>query len=149
MSLRWSSDIEELDWQALAALYRAAPLGDKRPEGLRTAFGHSMFRFIVYDGAALVGAGRALANGVDCAYICVIAVMPSHPGIGLGRQLVERLVQAARGHRKIILYAVPGKEGFYEKLGFARMNTAMAIFQNQAQATADGYLQGRPAESAA
>ena len=31
---------------------------------------------------------------------------------------------------------------FYEKLGFARMNTAMAIFQNQEQAVARGYLQG-------
>jgi len=142
MSLRWSSDIDRLDWNELAALYRAAPLGDKRPDGLRTAFSHSMFRFLVHDGDALVGAGRALADGVDCAYICDIAVLPSHQGTGLGRQLVERLVRAAHGHRKIILYAVPGKEGFYEKLGFARMNTAMAIFQNQAQAVADGYLRG-------
>jgi GNAT superfamily N-acetyltransferase len=141
MSLHWSSDIDELDWNALAALYRAAPLGDKRPDGLRTAFRHSMFRFLVHEGDVLVGAGRALADGVDCSYICDVAVLPSRQGIGLGRQIVERLVEASRGHRKIILYAVPGKEGFYEKLGFARMTTAMAIFQNQAQAIADGYLQ--------
>ncbi len=141
MSLHWSSDIDALDWNALAALYRAAPLGDKRPEGLRTAFTHSMFRFLVYENDVLVGAGRALADGIDCSYICDVAVLPSHQGIGLGRQIVERLVQASRGHRKIILYAVPGKEGFYEKLGFARMCTAMAIFQNQAQAIANGYLQ--------
>jgi hypothetical protein len=46
----------------------------------------------------------------------------------------------SRGHRKIILYAVPGKEPFYRKLGFRRMTTAMAIFENQAQAFERGYL---------
>lgn len=143
MALHWTSDIDQLDWEELSALYRAAPLGDKRPQGLKTAFTHSMFRFLVYENQALVGAGRALADGVDCSYICDIAVLPSHQGTGLGREIVSRLVEASRGHRKIILYAVPGKEAFYEKLGFARMRTAMAIFENQGQAVARGYLQGR------
>lgn len=142
MSFHWTSTTDQLDWNELSALYRAAPLGDKSPLGLQTAFTHSMFKFLVYDEGTLVGAGRALADGVDCSYICDIAVLPSHQGTGLGRELVSRLVEASRGHRKIILYAVPGKEAFYEKLGFARMNTAMAIFQNQAQAVANGYLQG-------
>ena len=149
MSLRWTQSIDELDWEALAAFYRAAPLGDKNPQGLKTAFTHSMFKFLVYENDKLVGAGRALADGVDCSYICDVAVLPSHQGTGLGREIVARLVEASRGHRKIILYAVPGKEGFYEKLGFARMNTAMAIFQNQAQAVERGYVQGiRQDESA-
>ena len=142
MPLHWTSSTEQLDWIELAALYRAAPLGDKSPEGLKTAFKHSMFKFLVYEDGKLAGAGRALADGVDCAYICDVAVLPSHQGAGLGKEIVTRLVEASRGHRKIILYAVPGKEGFYEKLGFARMNTAMAIFENQAQAVARGYLQG-------
>lgn len=140
MALHWSDDIATLDWHALAALYRAAPLGNKNADGLRTAFGHSMFRCLVYEDGALVGAGRVLADGVDCAYLCDIAVMPSHQGSGLGRQIVERLLALSQGHRKIILYAVPGKEGFYRRFGFRRMTTAMAIFDDPAQATARGYL---------
>jgi hypothetical protein len=50
------------------------------------------------------------------------------------------MVDQSRGHRKIILYAVPGKEGFYRKLGFRRMTTAMAIFDDQAGAMARGYV---------
>jgi hypothetical protein len=46
----------------------------------------------------------------------------------------------SRGHKKIILYAVPGKEAFYRKLGFERMLTAMAIFEDQAGALKRGYL---------
>jgi hypothetical protein len=38
------------------------------------------------------------------------------------------------------LYAVPGKEEFYKKLGFKRMTTAMAIFQDEAGAFARGLV---------
>jgi hypothetical protein len=41
---------------------------------------------------------------------------------------------------KIILYANPEKEGFYRKLGFHKMNTAMAIFRNQKQAIESGVI---------
>ncbi len=139
-SLTWTDQLDGLDWQALSDLYRAAPLGDKSPAWLKTAFGNSMFRCLVRDGGTLVGAGRALADGVDCSYICDVAVLPSHQGTGLGREIIQRLVAQSRGHRKIILYAVPGKEGFYRKLGFERMSTAMAIFEDPAAARARGYL---------
>ena len=68
------------------------------------------------------------------------ALLPSHQGTGLGREMVKRLVEASRGHKKIILYSVPGKEGFYRKLGFMRLLTAMAIFDDQAGAIERGHL---------
>ena len=140
MPLAWSDSIEGIDWDELAALYAAAPLGNKNPAGLRQAFGNSMYRCFVLEHGKLVGAGRALADGVDCSYICDVALLPSHQGQGLGRQIVERLLQASSGHKKIILYSVPGKEAFYKKLGFLRMNTAMAIFENQGAALQRGYV---------
>ena len=82
-----------------------------------------------------------MADGVDCSYLCDIVVHPDQQGTGLGRTLIQSLVDLSRGHRKIILYAVPGREPFYEKFGFRRMNTAMAIFDNPAKAAADGYTQ--------
>lgn len=140
MSLEWSFTCEGVDWEELAAVYRAAPLGNKHAEGLCTAYGHSLFMCFVRDGGRLVGAGRVLADGVDCAYLCDIALLPSHQGQGLGAQIVERLLALARGHRKIILYAVPGKEDFYRRFGFQRMSTAMAIFADPDAALAAGYL---------
>jgi len=139
MTYHWSDSTDSLDWDELAALYRAAPLGNKTQEGLKTAFGNSMFRCFVYDKGALVGVGRVLADGVDCAYVCDVALLPSHQGTGLGQQLVARLVELSRGHGKIILYAVPGKEPFYRKFGFRRMRTAMAIFQDAQAAAERGY----------
>ncbi len=140
MLLEWKTTTAGVDWDELSALYRAAPLGDKKPDHLRTVFGNSRFVSFVYDGAQLVAAGRALADGGDCSYICDIAVLPSYQGTGLGKKLVGDLVDRSRGHKKIILYSVPGREAFYGKFGFLRMKTAMAIFENQQVQLERGYL---------
>jgi len=50
------------------------------------------------------------------------------------------LVEFSGGYKKIILYANPGKEPFYKKLGFSRMNTAMAIFKNHDLAVKTGLI---------
>lgn len=142
--LTWSESIADLDWDELAALYHAAPLGNKNAADLKTAFGNSRFHCLARDQGHLVGAGRVLSDGVDCAYLCDVAVMPSHQGTGLGKQIVQRLVQRSAGHKKIILYAVPGKEGFYRQFGFMRMRTAMAIFDDPARALARGHIVDEP-----
>ena len=140
MPLVWSHSIDNLDWDELSALYHAAPLGNKNPASLKIAFTNSMFRCFVYDDGKLVGVGRALADGTDCSYICDVALLPTHQGLGLGKQIVSKLVSMSAGHKKILLYAVPGKEPFYKKLGFKRMTTAMAIFEEQDLAFERGYL---------
>jgi ribosomal protein S18 acetylase RimI-like enzyme len=143
MGFDWTDTLDAVDWEELSALYRAAPLGDKPAAGLKTAFANSRYRCFVRDNGRLVGVGRALADGFDCSYICDVAVLPSHQRTGLGKRIVGRLVELSRGHRKIILYAVPGREPFYRSLGFLRMKTAMAIFENQPQAVEAGYVEER------
>ena len=140
MPISWTDNQESLDWNELESLYRLAPLGNKSAAHLRTVFSNSRFKFFAYEKGELVAAGRALSDGADCSYICDVAVLPGYQGSGLGREMVKRLVEASRGHKKIILYSVPGKEGFYRKLGFMRLLTAMAIFENQTAAIERGHL---------
>jgi N-acetylglutamate synthase-like GNAT family acetyltransferase len=140
MPATWTNSQEQVDWSELETLYRLAPLGNKSAEHLRTVFTNSRLKFFAYEHGKLVAAGRALSDGADCSYICDVAVMPSHQGFGIGCEMVSRLIEASRGHKKIILYAVPGKEGFYRKLGFSRLLTAMAIFEDQAGAIQRGHL---------
>lgn len=141
MTLEWSDGLEQVDWEELSALFKAAPLGDKPAAGLKTVFGNSRYRWFVRDEGRLVGVGRALADGVDTSYICDVAILPAYQGRGLGKEIVGRLVEQSRGHKKILLYAVPGKEPFYRKFGFQRMKTAMAIFANPLDARANGYVE--------
>lgn len=141
MAINWTHSIESIDWNELSELHRIAPLGNKSADWLKTAYSNSMFKCIAHDGERLVAAGRAVADGVDCSYLCDVVVHPDHQGTGLGKQLIQKLVDLSTGHRKVILYAVPGREPFYEKFGFRRMNTAMAIFSDPDKAVADGYIQ--------
>lgn len=140
----WVYDVGAVDLGELSHLYQIAPLGNKPPEALKTVFGHSMFKCFAYAGDKLVGAGRALADGRDCSYIADVAVHPDYQGRGLGKAVIRKLVDASRGHKKIILYAKPGTEDFYAGLGFLRMNTAMAVWQDPASAVAAGLLEARP-----
>ncbi|HLX25301.1 MAG TPA: GNAT family N-acetyltransferase [Usitatibacter sp.] len=140
MTIAWSDDTTGIDWLELEQLYRLAPLGNKSAADLRTVFNNSRFKFFVRDGGKLVAAGRALSDGADCSYICDVAVLPGYQGQGLGKAIVTKLVVLSKGHKKIILYSVPGKEGFYRKLGFMRLLTAMAIFEDQPGAIAKGHL---------
>ena len=140
MDITWHFDQTKIDWDELSELYKIAPLGIKLPGDLEVVFTNSKFKCFVYDGNLLIGAGRALADGKDCSYICDIAVHPDYQGRGLGKELVQNLVRLSKGHKKIILYANPGKEGFYAKLGFKKMNTAMAIFQNESEKMKKGII---------
>jgi ribosomal protein S18 acetylase RimI-like enzyme len=138
--MEWVFDQSSIDWRELSRLYRIAPLGDKKPEDLKLAFSNSLYKCFVFDKNGVIAAGRALADGVDCSYLCDIVVHPDFQARGLGKAIVEKLKELSAGHRKIILYANPGKEGFYKKLGFLRMRTAMAIFQDQGRAISGGLV---------
>jgi len=140
VAFEWKHSSDGMDWDALSHLYRIAPLGEKKAADLKVVFSNSLFKSFVYEGDKLIGAGRALADGMDCSYICDIAVHPDYQGVGLGKEIVASLVGLSRSHKKIILYAVAGKEPFYRKLGFKRMLTAMAIFRNQEEAVRNGLL---------
>jgi ribosomal protein S18 acetylase RimI-like enzyme len=139
--MQWLFQQDSIDWAALSALYRVAPLADKKPGDLKRAFANSMYKCFVFENGTLVGAGRAVADGVDCSYLCDIAVHPQVQGKGLGGAIVDKLVELSAGHKKIILYANPGTEAFYKKRGFLLMRTAMAMFEDRDRAVARGLVE--------
>jgi len=143
----WVYDQTNIDWSQLSELYRIAPLGDKPAENLKIVFSNSKFKCFIFDNCKLIGVGRALADGIDCSYICDVAIHPNYQGLGLGRQIILKLVEFSVDHKKILLYANPGKEGFYYKLGFKKMNTAMAIFNNEQNALDVGLVSSTEQET--
>jgi ribosomal protein S18 acetylase RimI-like enzyme len=126
--VQWVFEQGAVSFRELAELYRVT-LGERSPDDLRVAFTNSRFKVFAYDGERLVGAGRAIADGVDCAYLCDVAIHPGYQGRGLGRELMVQLRRLTEGHRKLVLYAAAGKEGFYRRLGFEPLPSAMAIFK--------------------
>ena len=140
MTITWVYEESKINWTELYELYDLVPMGKNSPEDLKILFNNSRFKCFVFDQNKIIGVGRALADGIDCSYICHVAVHPDYQGMGLGKKIIKKLVEFSKKHKKIILYANPGKEGFYAKLGFKKMNTAMAIFKNEEQMIKNGTL---------
>ena len=95
--LQWLLDQASIDWTELSDLYRIAPLGEKSAEHLRLAFSNSMFKCFVLSDGKLVGAGRAVADGIDCSYLCDVAVHPDFQGQGLGKAIIAKLFGSLGG----------------------------------------------------
>lgn len=90
------------------------------PDQYAQALAASWFFICAYDGGRLVGAGRIVSDGVAHAMIYDMIVAPEYQGLGIGAQILERLVQRCReaGIIDIQLFCAKGKRGFYEKHGF-------------------------------
>lgn len=140
--MRWVFDDISIDWVALSEIHRIAPLNDKQPNELKFGYSNSLYKVFVLEGERLIGAGRVVGDGIDTAYLCDIVVHPEFQGRGIGREITRKLMALSAGHKKMILYANPGVEPLYEKLGFRRMKTAMAIFSDQERAIRRGLVEG-------
>lgn len=141
MDIRLVTDMEGVSWQALSRLYALAPLGKKRdPQRLETAFRNSTLKVFAYDGAVLVGAGRAWSDGIWRAAIYDVAVLPTYQGNGIGSMMIKHLISVAKAE-VIMMYAAEGKSGFYERLGFRKMTTAMAIMPDEEEARRRGLIE--------
>ena len=88
----------------------------------------------------MIGAGRALTDGIRFAVIFDVVVLPEYQGRGIGKQIMTFLVERSKAPN-ILLHAVAGKEGFYQKLGFRKMTTAMARFENPEAQRERGYIE--------
>ena len=71
-----------------------------------------------------VGMGRILSDGVSDAYIQDLVILPRYRRKGIGRKLVEALLEycLSRGIPWIGLISEPEQDSFYSSLGFKPMD---------------------------
>lgn len=87
---------------------------------------HTTFLIAVRDDDKIVAMGRMLFDFGYTAYLGDVIVRPEYQGHGIGRQIVEGLINktmnsACEGEKiMFILGAAKDKEPFYEKFGFIR-----------------------------
>jgi len=141
MTINMQHDTESVNWEKLADVFEKAPLGKRDPHRLRKVFKNSRYCCFLYDQKQIIGAARALSDEFDCAVICDVVVLPEYQNQDLGSRMIQYLMQQVAGHNKVILYAAPGKEGFYQRFSFRRMKTAMAVFKDREKAEKMGIIE--------
>ncbi|AGY56904.1 GNAT family N-acetyltransferase [Gloeobacter kilaueensis] len=82
----------------------------------------------------LVGFARATSDGVFRATIWDVVVHPQHQAFGIGRQLLQILLEQPQLKEVERVYLMTTfQQGFYEKLGFGRnSSTTMVLVQSEA-----------------
>ena len=129
-----------VNWPRLAEIFRRGQLGQREPMRLRRIFEQSTVCCFAWDGSELVGAGRAISDRISYAAIFDVAVEPQYQRRGIGTSIIQQLMRAAEAPN-VILHSVPGKEGFYARLGFRKMKTAMARFSHPEVQVRGGYIE--------
>lgn len=139
MLYRIQENSDHIDWQAVCRVLREAGLATHSVELTRKAFENSYRTVFVFDNDLLIGVGRAISDGAYQAAIYDIAVLPLYQGKQVGRLIVDEIHKALQ-EINIILYASPGKESFYKKIGYNKMLTGMAKFKNQSMMRDKGFI---------
>lgn len=115
-------DNRKLDDEAVLALYQAVGwvMYTRDPAKLKRALAQSLMILGAYDGDRLVGLIRAVGDGETILFIQDLLVLPNYQRQGIGRQLVNALVDHFPEVRQRVLLTddQPDTRAFYEKIGF-------------------------------
>ena len=101
-------------------LRREAGLGLKSMDAATKGLPNSLFAITVVHEGAAVGIGRVIGDGGCFFEIVDIAVVPEHRGKGLGRKIMQEIMQfieraAPPGAYVSLITSMPA---FYERFGF-------------------------------
>jgi GNAT superfamily N-acetyltransferase len=105
-------------------LYDAVGWGAYDDEVSEIALNNTMYSVSIYDNDNIIGYGRLIGDGIVFLYIHDIMVKPEYQGKGIGKTIMNKLLDKVNELRKINPYlrtylgASKGKEEFYKKCGF-------------------------------
>lgn len=120
----------------IVALYEEVGWWDDSPKHReaipRVISGSCCFMVVLDAKQQLVGMGRLISDGVSVGYIHDVVVTESCRGQGIGQELIKRLAKQGLklGLDWVGLWAEPGTQGLYEKLGFDHLKGYEAMLLN-------------------
>lgn len=85
-----------------------------------------------WDGARLVGLVCSLDDGAVTAYINYLIVHPDYQRMGIGKELMRRILNEYRDFLRVELIADAGATEFYDKLDFDAINAVPMCFSPDA-----------------
>ena len=133
MSIRYQSTLEGIRPENLGSHFEGWPNPPSPEAHLRILQGSDFIVLAISPEERVVGWISSISDGVSCAYIPHLAVLPEYQGLGIGAELVSQMLEQV-GHlymidlvcdRDVVDFYV--KQGFSECVGmvvrnFARQN---------------------------
>ena len=98
------------------------------PERLVQAMRNFEAVYAAWDGDLLVGLICAMDDGTMTAYVHYLLVRPEYHGMGIGKELVQRIKARYADYLRIVVVAYDSEIGFYENCGFEKATGASPMF---------------------
>jgi GNAT superfamily N-acetyltransferase len=109
----------------LVALYEAVGWSayTRAPEVLEAAIAGSSYVVVARRGERLIGLARAVSDGATICYLQDVLVRPEEQRCGVGRALVQAVLDRYRTVRQKVLLTddEPSQRAFYESLGYVEI----------------------------
>jgi ribosomal protein S18 acetylase RimI-like enzyme len=107
-------DTHEIDLDKLTILFNSVGWERRTADRERLAqlVHGSLYVISAWAGDRLVGFARAISDGAANAYISTVAVLPEYQKRGIGRKLIQRLLEG-RDHLQFVLHANDSAYPFY------------------------------------
>ena len=118
MPIKYQSTLEGIGPEDLQGHFMGWPNPPSPEAHLRILQGRAHFVLAIAPEGQVIGWISAISDGVSCAYIPHLGVLPAYQGKGIGAELVRRMVEALKDLYMIDLACDRDVAGFYEKLGF-------------------------------
>ena len=102
-------------------------------EAAAAALPRSLYGVVAVLDHQVVGMGRIVGDGAIFYYLQDVAVLPEHQGLGLGTQIVDRLVTLVKTNAPekafFAVFAAEGTLPFYQRFGFDLHPALTGMFQ--------------------
>ncbi|MBS9803254.1 GNAT family N-acetyltransferase [Bacillus cereus] len=126
-SIRYTSE-HPTDFNGLVALYESLGWNSLKltVNELEQMCKQSWYAIYAFKEQQLIGMGRVISDGVITGIICGVCVLPEYQSIGIGKEIVERLIQHCE-QKKVIpqLMCVEKLQSYYESIGFEAFSIGM------------------------
>ena len=135
-----TTDPAGVDWPAFCTLFERVGFGTRQPAVAQSIFTGSYACCFAWAGNQLIGAARAISDGVVSSAIYDVVVDPAYQGQGVGRALLHNLL-GRLPKRSVMLVSTHGSEGFYQRLGFKKLRTAYILQEDFGPWHSMGYFE--------
>lgn len=125
MNINYKENIQNV--KEFNYLYDAVGWGHYTDEVSKKALSNTLYSVSIYDDKKIIGYGRIIGDGACFLYIQDVMVIPEYQSKKIGSMIIEKLMIKINKIKEeipniiVCLVATTGKEGFYQKLGFTKL----------------------------
>ncbi|QFY03628.1 GNAT family N-acetyltransferase (plasmid) [Bacillus cereus] len=130
MEIKVHTNLDNVDWTQMKEVYHSVGWRKHDEDKIKQVFTASNILAIAYNQNKIIGFGRAMSDGIFNAAIYDVVIHKDYHSKGIGKQIINSLLDQLKDISCIHLVSTTGNEEFYRRSGFRDMKTAMAQYLN-------------------